>query len=110
MGYEEYMGPSPALDNLYEKEMDAYRSLVESDVIARLASALARAREKHPNYAVGGLDAWSVIASELFELRHAIYSESDERQKEEAIDVAVTAIRFILGEHKNGVDKVGESG
>lgn len=100
MGYEEYMETSPALDSLYEKEMDAYRSLVESGVIARLASALARAREKHPVYADGNIDAWDVIEGELIELWNAIDHESEERQKEEAIDVAVTALRFILGEHK----------
>lgn len=86
---------------MHEKELQAF---------AELAYALAVARQKHPVYAKDAEDAWRVIHRELDELLIAVDCESEQRQKEEAIDVAVTAIRFILSEHKNGVDKVGESG
>lgn len=86
---------------MHEKELQTF---------AELAYALAVARQKHPVYAKDAEAAWHVILEEFSELHTAIVHESEQRQKEEAIDVAVTALRFILGEHKNGVDKVGESG
>lgn len=86
---------------MHEKELKAF---------AELAYALAVARQKHPVYARNAEDAWDVIEDELIELHSAVYNESEERQHEEAIDVAVTALRFILKEHIKDVDKMGESG
>lgn len=65
-----------------------------------LAFALSVARKKHPVFAEGADKAWEVINTELKELEYAIANESEERQRDEAIDVAVTALRFALGEHK----------
>lgn len=76
---------------MHEKELEAF---------AELAYALAVARQKHPKFADYDLGAWSVIDDEMKELYHAITHESEQRQHEEAIDVAVTALRFILGEYK----------
>lgn len=59
----------------------------------------ARACEKHPVFAENSQHALSVIEAELNELKHAVAHESLERQRAEAMDVAVTAIRFWLGEH-----------
>lgn len=98
------------MPELYRDEMIAYRDLFETDFAGRLAEALAMARKKHPDYAYSAHGAWLVIGDELIELKRAIESESEERQMAEAMDVAVTAIRFILGEHKNHVDKVEQSG
>lgn len=73
----------------------------ELEVFSFLAYRLAVARQKHPVYANGATAAWNVIEEELMELYNAIDDhESESRQIDEAIDVAVTAIRFILGEHK----------
>lgn len=72
----------------------------ELEVFSILAHALTVARQKHPDFADGADDAWTVIETELIELFEAIKHESEGRQIDEAIDVAVTAIRFILGEHK----------
>lgn len=73
---------------------------MELEVFSFLAYRLAVARQKHPDYADGATAAWGVIREELFELLTAIDHESESRQIDEAIDVAVTAIRFILREHK----------
>lgn len=72
----------------------------ELEVFSMLAYRLDVARKKHPDYADGAEDAWRVILEEFSELHTAIAHESEERQVDEAIDVAITAIRFILGEHK----------
>lgn len=69
-------------------------------IFSVLAHALAVARKKHPVFADGAQDGWDVIEGELLELQEAIIRETEQRQFEEAIDVAVTAIRFALGEHK----------
>ena len=61
---------------------------------------LDKAREKHPDYANGTLEAFGVVCEEFFEFKTAIDCESPERQREEALDVAVTALRFVIGEHE----------
>ena len=87
-------------------DKDAAQALIlkskENEIMsfATLAHALVVARKKHPVYAKDATEAWGVIRAELFELLHAVEHESEERQREEAIDVAVTALRFVLGEHK----------
>lgn len=43
-----------------------------------------------------------VIGEEFRELEHAVLHESEERQKDEALDVAITAIRFVQEEHRHG--------
>ena len=98
------------MPELYRDEMLAYRDLFDSDLAPKLAEALAKARRKHPDYAYSAHGAWTVIGDELMELKRAIESESEARQWAEAMDVAVTAVRFLLGEHKKHVDKVEQSG
>ena len=69
--------------------------LLLNDVAERLHVA----REKH---SWGGLDAEAasdVIGEEWAELCHAVEHESRARQRDEALDVAVTALRFAAGEH-----------
>ena len=76
-------------------------------VFAELAYMLEIARKKHPVFARTAFDAADVINAEIDELYNAIDHESEERQREEALDVAVTALRFVLEEHKKkSVDKV----
>ena len=41
-----------------------------------------------------------VIGEEWAELSQAVDQESQDRQLDEALDVAATAIRFAIGEHK----------
>lgn len=56
------------------------------------------ARNKHPIYAKTRLEAIGVIRSELDELAYAIAHESPARQLDEALDVLVTALRFLNNE------------
>ena len=41
-----------------------------------------------------------VFGEEFRELEHAVLRESEERQKDEALDVAITAIRFVQEEYE----------
>lgn len=65
-----------------------------------LARRLEEAREKHPVFAENAEEAVEVIEAEFWELQYAREQESADRQLDEALDVAVTAIRFAIGEHK----------
>ena len=74
-------------------------SLTDERAIGRLCRRIGEARIKHPKFACDKDGAFGVIASEFFELKHAIDHESRERQVDEALDVAATCMRFIMGEH-----------
>lgn len=65
-----------------------------------LSHRIGQARKKHPDYAQGAFAAYQVIVDEVLELRHAVGHESRERQIDEALDVAATAMRFVMGEHE----------
>lgn len=67
-----------------------------------LSARLGHARQKHPDFARGAFEAYQVIVDEVLELRHAVGHESRERQVDEALDVAATAMRFVMGEHLGG--------
>lgn len=82
------------------KDLDIGVFSKELAAFIQLANALCAARKKHPDYAAGNKAAFDVIMDEVSELSQAISYESEERQIEEAMDVAVTAMRFVLGEHK----------
>ena len=75
--------------------------LTEEQAFSRLMQRLGHARNKHPGFAVGTFAAWTVIVDEVLELRYAVGHESRERQIDEALDVAATAMRFVMGEHLN---------
>ena len=68
--------------------------LPTDDITARLAHA----RTKHPVFASGAVHAVAVIRAELDELEYAVLHESAGRQKDEALDVIATAVRFFLQE------------
>lgn len=68
--------------------------------IFMLARRLEEAREKHPIFAESAEEAVEVIGEEWAELSQAVDQESQDRQHDEALDVAATAIRFTIGEHK----------
>ena len=70
-----------------------------AELLAALGSAMRKARRKPPVFAEGKYHALGVIGAEFHELEQAVESESPERQTAEAMDVAVTALRFVLGEH-----------
>lgn len=76
--------------------------LTEEQAFIRLMQRLGHARNKHPGFAVGAYAGFAVIVDEVLELRYAVGHESRERQIDEALDVAATAMRFVMGEHLNG--------
>ena len=69
--------------------------LLLNDVVERLRFA----RDKHPWDGLDAESACEVIGEEWAELCAAVEHESRARQRDEALDVAVTALRFAAGEH-----------
>jgi hypothetical protein len=64
-----------------------------------LAERLAHARREHPVFARSNGQAWAVIDDEVSELEDAIFrDEGPARVLSEALDVAVTAMRLVMGE------------
>lgn len=69
-------------------------------LIFMLARRLEEARRKHPVFATNAQEAMGVIGEECFELDAAVHAESPDRQRDEALDVACTAMRFVGREHE----------
>lgn len=65
----------------------------------RMKEGMELARKKHPLFAEGKYNALGVIGDEYREFVQAIEKENDVRAVEEAWDVLLTCLRFILGEH-----------
>lgn len=65
-----------------------------------LAVRVFEARHKHPEFAAHPAHALGVIGREYQELEHAVLKESRERQEDEALDVAVTCLRFCQREYE----------
>ena len=66
-----------------------------------LAGRMVHARSTHPDFAAGAADAVAVIGGEYAELVRAVREETPERLLDEGLDVAVTALRLVNGEHGN---------
>ena len=83
-----------------------YRGLGNNDedaasgILTAICARIEHARKKHPVFAEGKYHALDVIESEFHELEYAIEHESDERQRDEALDVIATCIRFLCREHE----------
>ena len=67
-------------------------------MIAALARRMEEARKKHPVFAEGKYHALGVIGAEYEELVRAVERETPERVRDEALDVAGTALRLWAGE------------
>lgn len=87
-----------ALDEL-AAAVGAGDALAGKKLLADLANNLVRARAKHPRFAGSNVRALAVIGAEYDELCRATPMESARRQYEEALDVAVTALRFANEEY-----------
>ena len=85
-----------------EREKKAAKVL---QLFGTIAGRVEEARQKHPVFAEGSFHALGVIESEFHELEYAIEHESEERQKDEALDVIATCIRFLCDEHKQEAAK-----
>lgn len=88
--------------NQFEAEIILGNGSVQAgrDLIAALARRMGEAREKHSVFAEGEYHALGVIGAEYLELEKAVEYESPERMADEALDVAVTALRLWAGEHE----------
>ena len=69
-------------------------------LIEDIARRMAEARQKHPVFAEGKYHTLDVIGAEYEELTRSVERETPERMKDEALDVAVTALRMWAGEHE----------
>lgn len=70
------------------------------NLLEALAGRMQHARKKHSRFAEGKFQALGVIHAEYRELEHAVTSgEGKERERDEALDVVATCLRFWLGEH-----------
>lgn len=67
-------------------------------MIEAIAWRMAEARRKHPVFAEGKYYALGVIGVEYEKLTRAVGGETSERVRDEALDVAVTALRLCAGE------------
>jgi hypothetical protein len=66
---------------------------------ALLAARLDHARKEHPVFAYFESDAVDVIRDEWRELHNAVHmGEGPARIRDEALDVAATAMRLVMGE------------
>ena len=77
-------------------------TILGEQALAALMQRLSEARGKHPVFAEGKYHALGVIGEEYRELVYAVEHETPERIRDEALDVAVAALRLWLGEHKVG--------
>jgi len=68
-------------------------------LVRELDYAVARGRELHPVFAATARGAAQVVFNEAMELVDAADREGIDRQRSEAMDVAVTAMRFLQQEY-----------
>lgn len=71
-----------------------------SRILFAICVRLEHARKKHPVFAEGKFHALGVIESEFRELEYAVEHEAEDRQRDEALDVIATCVRFLCDEHK----------
>ena len=72
----------------------------QEDAFDLLARRLDHARAQHPIFAESNGIAFTVIDDELDELFNAMLHEGPARIVDEALDVAATAMRLVMGEVK----------
>ena len=79
--------------------MAAPEAMTWEQAISMASKRYGEAKAKHPEFAHGAWEGYLVIADEMLELKYAVRNESRQRQIDEALDVVVTCLRFIMGEH-----------
>ena len=72
--------------------------MTQKEAFKMLAARLEHARTKHPVFAENTGHAFKVIDDELDELFFAMRHEGPARVIDEALDVAATAMRLVMGE------------
>ncbi len=73
-------------------------TITQDVAMGMLAARLEHARREHPVFATSSFDAVEVIQNEVYELKIAEYEEGPARIIDEALDVAATAMRLVMGE------------
>lgn len=71
------------------------------NVLHKIGDHIMHARTAHPLFAEGKFHALGVVNAEMEELAVAVEKETEERVNDELLDVIVTAIRMLNGEHEN---------
>lgn len=69
------------------------------EVLQRMGARLDNARAKHPVFAEGKFQALGVIGGEYGELVQAVERESEERIRDELLDVVATCVRMLNDEY-----------
>lgn len=69
------------------------------DIVDRLFAGYAVAKDKHPHFADGEEQALKIIEAEFEEFRNAVMYEMRHRQEQEAFDIMITCLRYILREY-----------
>ncbi|NCD26430.1 MAG: hypothetical protein EOL86_12675 [Deltaproteobacteria bacterium] len=72
--------------------------MTQEQAFGMLAARLEHARKEHPVFAIDDEDAVQIIFDECDELADAVAFESRRRVIDEALDVAATAMRLVMGE------------
>ena len=72
--------------------------MTQEEAFKMLADRLEHARRAHPVFAENDAAAFDVITDECHELWWAMRGESTTRVIDEALDVAATAMRLVMGE------------
>lgn len=85
---------------LSEESLRFCQGVIGDRQLLDIANRLTEARDKHPVFAEGQYHALGVIADEMREFEFAVERESPQRQRDEVLDVIVTCIRFLCGEHE----------
>ena len=70
------------------------------EILFALGRRFYHARGKHPVFAEGPYHALGVVGQEYQELVQAVERESEERQRDESLDLAVTALRNYAQEYR----------
>lgn len=72
-----------------------------------LARRLEEARQKHPAWGAGALQALEIIGEEYNELGRAVAYETPDRQLDKALDLLCGTMRLVNGEHRTKRRKRG---
>ena len=93
------IGKEMAIEGIEKAGMNLTGKISQDQAIGMLVARLAHAREKHPVFAENKAVAWGVVCDEMHELGDAIFTdEGPARIIDEALDVAATAMRLVMGE------------
>ena len=72
--------------------------LIRPETLFDVEARLRWARTKHPQYADNPREALRVIRAEVDELEQAVRHETEQRIRDEALDVAATVLRLLEGD------------